>query len=137
MLFRGERIERAAAHRLDRVDSAGQSGDPATEGIRPFAPRRGAARLVADSLKTTNAWGVSGTVIQCADSAYFGRPVTSAAPGAARIFDHRPQDPKSDRGDRGHPRARMDPDPLPQGGVDEQLRQWVSDAEVAEIASPP
>ncbi len=40
---------------------------------------RGAARLVAESLKTTRACGVSGTVILRADSAYYGADVVAAA----------------------------------------------------------
>jgi hypothetical protein len=40
---------------------------------------RGAARLVADSLKTTRACGVSGAVILRADSAYYGADVVAAA----------------------------------------------------------
>ena len=40
---------------------------------------RGAARLVADSLKTTRACGASATMIVRADSAYYGRELIAAA----------------------------------------------------------
>ena len=47
---------------------------------------RGAARLVADSLKTTTSCGVGGTVILRADSAYYGADVIAAARrGGARF----------------------------------------------------
>jgi len=39
----------------------------------------GAARLVADSLKTTKACGVTGTVILRADAAYYGQQIVAAA----------------------------------------------------------
>ncbi len=47
---------------------------------------RGAARLVADSLKTTRAYGVSGTVILRADSAYYGRDVVARPAAAVLTF---------------------------------------------------
>jgi len=40
---------------------------------------RGAARLVADSIKTTRACGATGTIVLRADSAYCGAQVIAAA----------------------------------------------------------
>ena len=95
---------------------------------------RGAARLVADSLKTIKAWGVNGTVILRADSAYYGADVVAAARRGGAHFSI------TARKDRavmaavaaitadGWSKIRY-----PKAVFDEELGQWVSDAEVAEI----
>ncbi len=95
---------------------------------------RGAARLVADSLKTTTACGVRGTVILRADSAYYGRDVIAAARRGGAHFSI------TARKDRAVPAAIS---AIPSDGwtkirypkaiFDDELNQWVSDAEVAEI----
>src|ERR1700712_909607 len=94
---------------------------------------RGAARLVADSLKTIKTCGVSGTVILRADSAYYGADVVAAARRAGAHFSI------TARKDRavmaaaaaipadGWTKIRY-----PKAVFDEELGQWVSDAEVAE-----
>lgn len=95
---------------------------------------RGAARLVADSLKTTRLCGVTGTVILRADSAYYGRDVVAAARRGGAYFSI------TARKDRAVTAAiaTIPADSwikirYPKAIFDEQLNQWVSDAEVAEI----
>ena len=95
---------------------------------------RGAARLVADALVTTRSCGVGGTVVLRADSAFYGRDVIAAARRAGARFSI------TARKDRAVTRA-IDAIPddawstirYPNAVFDEQLGQWVSDAEVAEI----
>jgi len=96
---------------------------------------RGAARLVSDALVTTRNCGVTGTVVVRADSAFYGRDVIAAAHRAGARFSI------TARKDRAVTAAiSAIPDDgwttirYPQAVFDEQLGQWVSDAEVAEIA---
>ena len=49
------------------------------------------------------------------------------------LLDHRPQGPGRHRGHRRDSRGCVDADPLPAGGLRRATRQWVSDAEVAEV----
>ncbi len=96
---------------------------------------RGAARLVADSLKTTKMCGAGGTVILRADSAYYGRDVVAAARRGGAHFSI------TARKDRAVTTAIS---AIPAGGwikirypraiFDEELNQWISDAEVAETS---
>ena len=95
---------------------------------------RGAARLVADALVTTRSCGVAGTVVLRADSAFYGRDVIAAARRAGARFSI------TARKDRAVTAAiSAIPDDAwttiryPKAVFDEQLEQWVSDAEVAEI----
>ena len=128
-VLRRQRVERAAGHCLLRVAGAGDRGGQAAKGSANSA--RGAARLVADSLKTTKACGVSGTVILRANSAYYGADVVAAAGRTSGITA------RKDRavtaaisailGD-GWVKIRY-----PKALFDDELWQWVSDAEVAEI----
>jgi len=95
---------------------------------------RGAARLVADALVTTNRCGVTGLVVLRADSAFYGRDVIAAARRAGVRFSI------TARKDRAVT-AAIDSIPddawttirYPKAVFDEQLGRWVSDAEVAEI----
>ena len=96
---------------------------------------RGAARLVADSLKTARACGVTGTVILRADSAYYGRDVVAAARRGGACFSI------TARKDRAVtaaisaiPADRWIKIRYPKAIFDEELGQWVSDAEVAETS---
>src|SRR6478609_8799206 len=95
---------------------------------------RGAAQLVADSLKTTRACGVGGTVILRADSAYYGADVIAAARRGGAHFsitarkDRAVTTAISTIPEDGWTRIRY-----PKAVFDEVLDQWVSDAEVAEI----
>jgi hypothetical protein len=95
---------------------------------------RGAARLVADAIKTTRSCGVSGLVVLRADSAYYGAEVIAAA---RRHRTHFSITARKDRAvtaaiasisDDAWTRIRY-----PRAVFDEQLQQWISDAEIAEI----
>jgi hypothetical protein len=95
---------------------------------------RGAARLVADAMKTTRACGVSGLVVLRADSAYYGADVIAAA------RRHRARFSITARKDRAVtaaiasiPEDAWTAIHYPRAVFDDQLQQWVSDAEVAEI----
>jgi Transposase DDE domain group 1 len=95
---------------------------------------RGAARLVADAIKTSRSCGVSGRVILRADSAYYGHDVIAAARRHKACFSI------TARKDRAVTRAIASIDEqawtaicYPRAIFDEQLGQWVSDAEVAEV----
>ncbi len=95
---------------------------------------RGAARLVADAIKTTRSCGVSGLVVLRADSAYYGADVIAAA------RRHRTHFSITARKDRAVTAAiaSISEDAwtkirYPHAVFDDQLQQWVSDAEVAEI----
>lgn len=95
---------------------------------------RGATRLVADAIKTTRSCGVSGLVVLRADSAYYGADVIAAA------RRHRTHFSITARKDRAVTAAIASISEhawtaihYPHAVFDEQLQQWVSDAEVAEI----
>jgi hypothetical protein len=96
---------------------------------------RGAARLVADAIKTARACGVTGTVVLRADSAYYGRDVIAAARRHKTCFSITA---RKDRAVSAAIASIGEDDwttiRYPQAVFDEQLHQWVSDAEVAEIA---
>src|SRR6195952_4507340 len=92
---------------------------------------RGAARLVADSLKTIKTCGVSGTVILRADSAYSGADVIAAARRGGAHFsvtarkDRAATAAISTIAADGWTKIRY-----PKAAFDEDLGQWVSDAEI-------
>jgi hypothetical protein len=95
---------------------------------------RGAARLVADAIKTTRSAGVGGLVVLRADSAYYGAEVIAAARRHRACFSI------TARKDRAVTAAiaSIGEDAwtaihYPRAVFDDQLGQWVSDAEVAEI----
>ncbi len=95
---------------------------------------RGAARLVADAIKTTRTCGVGGLLVLRVDSAYYNRDVIAAA------RRHRVHFSVTARQDRAVIRAiAAIPDDAwtairyPRAIYDEQLGQWISDAEVAEV----
>jgi hypothetical protein len=96
---------------------------------------RGAARLVADAIKTTRSIGGGGTgglVMLRADSAYYGHDVIAAARRHKASFS------VTARKNRAITAAiasigddAWTPIRYPLAVFDEQLQQWVSDAEVA------
>jgi hypothetical protein len=95
---------------------------------------RGAARLVADAITTTRSAGTAGLMVLRADSAYFGADVIAAARRHGVRFSI------TARKDRAVTAAiaQIDEDAwttihYPRAVFDDQLGQWVSDAEVAEI----
>ena len=95
---------------------------------------RGAARLVADAIKTSRAAGVNGLIVLRADSAYYGADVIAAA------RRHRTHFSITARKDRAVTAAiaSISEDAwtrirYPKAVFDDQLQQWISDAGVAEI----
>jgi Transposase DDE domain group 1 len=95
---------------------------------------RGAARLVTDAITTTRTCGVSGLVVLRADSAYYNADVIAAAHRQRACFS------VTARKDRavtaaiaGIPDDAWTAIHYPRAVYDNQLEQWISDAEVAEI----
>ena len=84
---------------------------------------RGAARLVADAVRTARAAGAggpkgTGLIVLRADSAFYGYPVIAAARrGGAHFLRHRPGQPDRQPGDRQHQRDHLAADPLPARGL--------------------
>jgi hypothetical protein len=95
---------------------------------------RGAARLVADAIKTTRACGVHGSLVLRADSAYYGHDVIVAARRHRAHFSITARKNQAVVAAIGSiPDTAWSPIRYPRALFDEQLGQWVSDAEVAEI----
>ena len=95
---------------------------------------RGAARLVADALKTSRACGATGLLIVRADSAFYGRDVIAAIRRAgARFSVTVRQDPAVRRAVASISEDAWTTIRYPRAVWDEQLEQWVSDAQIAEI----
>ena len=95
---------------------------------------RGAARLVADALVTTRTCGITGAVVLRADSAFYGRDVIAAAQRAGVSFSITARKDKAvTAAISAIPDDAWTTIQYPQAVFDEQLNQWVSDAEVAEI----
>ena len=95
---------------------------------------RGAARLVADAIKTSRTAGAAATIVLRADSAYYGAEVIAAARRHEAHFSITARKDKAITAavDRIGEDA-WTPIHYPRAVFDEQLGQWVSDAEVAEI----
>jgi hypothetical protein len=95
---------------------------------------RGAARLVADAIKTSRAAGAAGTMVLRADSAYYGAEVIAAARrhGAGFSITAR-KDKAISAAIAGIGEDASTTIRYPLAVFDEQLQQWVSDAEVAEV----
>ena len=95
---------------------------------------RGAARLVADALVTTRSCGGTGLVVLRADSAFYGRDVIAAARrGGARFSITARKDRAVTAAISAIPDTAWTTIRYPKAVFDEELGQWVSDAEVAEI----
>ena len=95
---------------------------------------RGATRLVADAIRTSRAAGVTGTLVLRADSAYYGADVIAAARRHRAYFSITA---RKDKAVTAAIAAIADdawtPIRYPRAVYDQQLGQWVSDAEVAEV----
>ena len=100
---------------------------------------RGAPRLVADALAAAKAAGAGGPhgdglVVLRADSAFYGRDVVAAiARAKARFSITARQDVAVRRAIAAISEDAWTTIRYPHAVFDEQLRQWVSDAEVAEV----
>jgi DDE family transposase len=95
---------------------------------------RGAARLVAEAIKTTRACGRDGVIVLRADSAYYGAEVIAAARRHDVNFSVTArQDRAVAAAIAAIPDDAWTPIRYPKAIFDEQLGQWISDAEVAEV----
>ena len=101
---------------------------------------RGAARLVADAVRTARAAGAggpagTGLVILRADSAFYGYPVIAAARRAGAHFSVTVRaSPTVSRAIESITEDAWRPIHYPNAVWDEQAQAWVSDAEIAEAA---
>jgi hypothetical protein len=95
---------------------------------------RGAARLVADAIKTSRSAGAPATLVLRADSAYYGSEVIAAARRhGARFSITARKDRAITAAIAGIGEDAWTAIHYPRAVFDEQLQQWVSDAEVAEV----
>jgi hypothetical protein len=95
---------------------------------------RGAARLVADALKTSRTCGATGLLVVRADSAFYGRDVIAAIGRAgARFSITARQDTAVKRAIAAIGEDSWTTIRYPHAVFDDQLGQWVSDAEIAEM----
>jgi hypothetical protein len=95
---------------------------------------RGAARLVADALRTSRACGADGLLVVRADSAFYGRDVVAAIRRAkARFSITARQDVAVKRAIAAIADDAWTTIRYPHAVFDDQLGQWISDAEVAEV----
>jgi hypothetical protein len=95
---------------------------------------RGAARLVADAIKTTRACGTTGLIVLRTDSAFYTRDVVAAARRHGVRFSITARRNKAiTAAIASIPDDAWTTIRYPRAVFDEQLQQWVSDAEVAEI----
>ena len=95
---------------------------------------RGAARLVADAIKTTRSCGVDGLLVLRADSAYYGADVIAAARRHDVGFSITARKDKAVTAAIAQvPDNAWTTIRYPHAVFDEQLGHWVSDAEVAEV----
>ena len=95
---------------------------------------RGASRLVADALATTARCGIGGLVVLRADSAFYATDVIAAATRAGARFSITARRTKPViRAIEAIAQDGWTTIKYPDAIYDEQLRQWDSDAEVAEI----
>jgi hypothetical protein len=94
---------------------------------------RGAARLVADAIKTTRACGVAGLLVVRGDSAYYTHDVIAAARRHKVHFSITARQNRAvTAAIASIPEDAWTTIRYPRAVFDEQLGQWVSDAEVAE-----
>ena len=95
---------------------------------------RGAARLVADALKTSRACGATGLLVVRADSAFYNAEVIAAIRrSGARFSVTARQDTAVRKAIASIEESAWTTIRYPNAVFDEQLQQWVSDAEVAEV----
>ncbi len=98
------------------------------------ASARGAARFAALAVTTARAAGCSGTLVVRADSAFYSAAFTSAVRRAGAFFSVTVRmDPKVKAAIASIPETAWTPIRYPRAIWDDQLRCWVSDAEVAEV----
>ncbi len=97
------------------------------------ASARGAASFAAASVSTARATGCTGTLVVRADSAFYSAAFTGAVRRAAAFFSVTVRvDPKVRAAIAAIPDTAWTPICYPRAIWDDQLRRWVSDAEIAE-----
>ena len=95
---------------------------------------RGAATFAAQAVGTARDAGCSGIVVARADSAFYSAAFTGAVAAAGAFFSVTvPMNPHVRAAIAGIGEDAWVPIRYPRAGWDEQLRCWVSDAQVAEI----
>ena len=98
------------------------------------ASARGAASMITEAVATARTAGCAGTLIVRMDSAFYGAPACSAARQAGAYFSVTVRsDPKIRAAIASIPGDAWTPIRYPRAIWDDQLRCWVSDAQVAEV----
>jgi hypothetical protein len=94
---------------------------------------RGAASMITEAVGTSRAAGCTGTLVVRMDSAFYGAPAVWAARRAGGHFSVTTRmDPKIRAAIAGIGDDAWTPIRYPRAIWDDQLRRWISDAEVAE-----
>jgi hypothetical protein len=97
------------------------------------ASARGAASMITEGVSTARAAGCTGTLVVRMDSAFYGAPAVQAARTAGARFSVTVRmDPKVRAAIAAIGDDAWTPIRYPRAIWDDQLRRWVSDAEVAE-----
>jgi hypothetical protein len=95
---------------------------------------RGAASMVTEAAATARAAGCTGTLVVRMDSAFYGAPACSAARRAGAFFSVTVRtDPKVRAAIAAIGDDAWTPIRYPRALWDDQLRTWISDAQVAEV----
>jgi hypothetical protein len=95
---------------------------------------RGAASLVAESVHTARAAGCTGTIVVRMDSAFYSAAACGAVRAAGACFSVTvAMNPHVRAAIAAIPEGAWTPIQYPRALWDDQLRAWVSDAEVAEV----
>ena len=98
------------------------------------ASARGAASFAAGAITTARAAGCTGTIMVRMDSAYYAATVIAAIRRAAARFSVTvPMDPKVKAAIAAIPGDAWTAIKYPRAIWDDQLRAWISDAQVAEV----
>ena len=98
------------------------------------ASARGAASFAAASVSTARATGCTGTLVVRADSAFYSAAFTGTVRRAGAFFSVTVRmDPKVKAAIAAIPETAWTPVCYPRAVWDDQLRCWISDAEVAEV----
>jgi Transposase DDE domain group 1 len=98
------------------------------------ASARGAASFATQAVGAARATGCGGTLVARADSAFYSAAFTGAARAAGAFFSVTVRmDPKVKAAITVIPEAAWTPIRYPRAIWDDQLRAWVSDAQVAEV----
>jgi Transposase DDE domain group 1 len=99
------------------------------------ASARGAASMITEGVTTARAVGCTGTLVVRMDSAFYGAPAVRAALAAGACFSVTVRmDPKVRAAIAAIAEDAWTPIRYPRAVWDDQLRCWVSDAQVAEVA---